>query len=66
LSWIRLGVALSLLTWTNWKALDRIFLQCQPAHVQLAHPEAADVEARDRLRADLVRKWLSLPSSETN
>ena len=66
LSWIRLGVALSLLGWANWKALDRIFLQCQPAHVQLAHPEATDVEARDRLRADLVRKWLSLPNSEVN
>jgi hypothetical protein len=34
--------------------------------VQLAHPEAVDVEARDRLRADLVRKWLSLPNSESN
>lgn len=66
LSWIRLGAGLELLEWRNWKILDRIFLQCQPAHLQLQHPDAIDVERRDRLRADLVRKWLSTPPTEHN
>ncbi|MBA3936909.1 MAG: ATP--guanido phosphotransferase [Planctomycetes bacterium] len=66
LSWVRLGVALSLLEWRNWKILDRIFLQCQPAHLQLQHAEAGETEQRDRLRADLVRKWLSSPPASAN
>jgi protein arginine kinase len=66
LSWVRLGVASDVLPWRNWKMLDRIFLQCQPAHIQLQNPDAADVEARDRLRAELVRKWLMTPSGEQN
>ena len=66
LSWVRLGVGLRLLSWHNWKMLDKIFLQCQPAHIQLQNAEVADVEARDRLRADLVRKWLLTPSGEQN
>lgn len=66
LSWVRLGMAMGLLTWNNWKILDKIFLQCQPAHIQLAHPEVVDVEARDRLRSELVRKWLSTPPTEHN
>jgi len=43
----------------RWRALDRLAVQGQPAHLQLlnggAELEAAD---RDRLRADLVRKLL--------
>lgn len=66
LSWVRLGVALRVLQWQNWKMLDRIFLQCQPAHIQLQNADAADVEARDRLRAELVRKWLLIPPGEQN
>jgi protein arginine kinase len=66
LSWIRLGAALEMLEWRNWKILDRISLQCQPAHIQLQHADAVDVERRDRLRADLVRKWLSTPMTELN
>jgi protein-arginine kinase len=46
--------------------LDKIFLQCQPAHIQLQNVDATDVEARDRLRADLVRKWLLTPTGEQN
>jgi|ERR1043165_8007209 protein arginine kinase len=66
LSWVRLGVALRVLPWQNWKMLDRIFLQCQPAHIQLQNADAADVEPRDRLRAELVRKWLMIPPGEQN
>ena len=66
LSWVRLGVALRVLSWQNWKMLDRILLQCQPAHIQLQNADAGDVEARDRLRAELVRKWLLTPPGEQN
>ena len=66
LSWIRLGAGIGILTWRNWKMLDRILLQSQPAHIQLQNAHAEDVEARDQLRADLVRKWLQAPSSEQN
>jgi len=59
LSWVRLGTAVGLLTAHDWTALDRIFLQCQPAHLQLQHAHAAMPEARDRLRAELVRRWLA-------
>jgi protein arginine kinase len=66
LSWIRLGASMSILSWRNWKMLDRILLQSQPAHIQLQNAHAEDVEARDQLRAELVRKWLQAPSSEQN
>jgi protein arginine kinase len=66
LSWIRLGASLSILPWRNWKMLDRILLQSQPAHIQLQNAHAEDVEARDQLRSELVRKWLQAPSSEQN
>jgi protein arginine kinase len=58
LSWVRMGTALGILK-ADWKVLDRIFLQCQPAHLQLQHANAATPEVRDRLRADLVRQWLA-------
>ncbi|MBA3684103.1 MAG: protein arginine kinase [Planctomycetes bacterium] len=58
LSWLRLGAALAILPAQDWTVLDRIFLQGQPAHLQLQHDHAAIPEARDRLRADLVRGWL--------
>jgi protein arginine kinase len=59
LSWVRLGVAMGLIDQRHWQVLDRIFLQCQPAHLQLQHGNAATPETRDRLRAELVRRWLS-------
>lgn len=63
LAHLRLGLALGLLAALpappTWAALDRIFLRCQPAHLQAAHPDAADSARRDRLRADLVRSWLA-------
>jgi protein arginine kinase len=58
LSWARLGAATGLLDAKHWPALDKIFLQCQPAHLQLQHDNAATPETRDRLRANLVRQWL--------
>ncbi|MBA3846398.1 MAG: protein arginine kinase [Planctomycetes bacterium] len=61
LSWARLGVAMGLLDARHWRTLDRIFLQCQPAHLQLQHAEASTPEVRDRLRATLVREWLTTP-----
>ena len=59
ISWVRLGVALRVLPTARWATLDRILLQCQPAHLQLMHAEADDPARRDPLRATLVREWLS-------
>lgn len=59
ISWVRLGVALRVLTQPKWAILDKIFLQCQPAHLQLLHSDAEDPQRRDPLRANLVREWLS-------
>lgn len=64
LSWLRLGLALNVLhpsivsSRPTWAVLDRIFLRCQPAHLEACHPAAEDNAYRDRLRAELVRTWL--------
>jgi len=58
LSWVRLGLAEGLLTSPDWATLDRIFVQCQPAHLQLQHDGAEAPDLRDVLRARLVREWL--------
>lgn len=64
LAWLRVGLALDVLhiptvsPRPTWQILDRIFLRCQPAHLQAAHPAAEDSAYRDRLRAELVRTWL--------
>lgn len=59
IGWVRLGVALRLLANAPWQTLDRILLQCQPAHLQLLHADADDPARRDPLRATLVREWLN-------
>ncbi len=58
MSWVRLGVALHLLREPQWATLDRILVQCQPAHLQVSHANAGDPATRDELRASLVRRWL--------
>jgi protein arginine kinase len=57
LSWVRLGTAVGLLP-PRWAVLDRILVECQPAHLQLVHDGAVTPEGRDRRRAELVRGWL--------
>jgi len=65
LAWLRVGLALDVLrpadvsSRPTWETLDRIFVQCQPAHLQAAHPAASDSAVRDRLRAELTRTWLT-------
>ncbi len=59
ISWVRLGVAMRVIASPKWATLDRIFVHCQPAHLQLLHADADDPSRRDPLRATLVREWLS-------
>jgi len=63
LAWLRVGLALGVLNTLShrptWATLDRIFVLCQPAHLQAAHPAATDSAWRDRLRAELTRTWLT-------
>jgi len=66
LSWIRLGAALGLLEWRNWRVLDQLFLTCQPAHLQLQNPTAVDGRQRDHLRAELVRQVFGMRDAGRN
>lgn len=66
LSWVRLGAASGILAFRNWAVLDRLFVTCQPAHLQLQNPLASEAQQRDRLRADLVRQALQGADPTTN
>jgi protein arginine kinase len=66
LSWIRLGAATGILEWRNWRIMDQLFLNCQPAHLRLQHEEATESQRRDRMRADLVRQALATRSTGQN
>lgn len=63
LGWLRVGLALRHPVLAEkplaWAQLDYTLIHGQPAHVQAAHPEAGDAAVRDRVRASLVRAWLS-------
>ena len=78
LSWVRLGTALDVLSdsdWAipthhrdrRWRVLDRLAVQCQPAHIQLLNQPSPlksgglelDSADRDRLRAAHVRLLLT-------
>jgi protein arginine kinase len=65
LSWVRLGLAVGLLGGVAWTTLDRLFVDGQPAHLQLRHG-VSDAAERDRLRADLVRQALAPRHDERN
>lgn len=62
LSLIRLGIDLGVFADTQRALVDRLFIECQPGHVQHAAKGAFDPAQRDVLRADRLRgEFAKLP-----
>jgi protein arginine kinase len=59
LSYIRLGIHLNRIKNINLKTVNRLFLLTQPAHLQNIFQETLDASARDRARAEFIRKELA-------
>ena len=55
LSELRLGIALGLVRRTEMRTVDRLLLEVQPAHLQMAQGRAMDSEERDWMRAMRLR-----------
>lgn len=56
LSLIRLAVDFGMLPETNRADVDRLFIECQPGHVQYAAKAGIEPDARDIARADKLRE----------
>jgi protein arginine kinase len=56
LSLIRLAVDFNMLPEDNRSDVDRLFIECQPGHIQYAAQEGIEPEARDIARADKLRE----------
>jgi len=63
LSLMRLAVDFGMLPEDNRTDVDRLFIECQPGHVQYAKGEGIEPDARDLCRADKLREeFARLPS----
>ncbi len=63
LSLVRLAVDFEMLPEVNRSEVDRLFIECQPGHIQHAAGEGIEPDARDLCRADKVREeFARLPS----
>ncbi len=63
LSLMRLAVDFNMLPEKNRSDVDRLFIECQPGHIQYAANEGIAPEARDVARADKLREEFNqLPS----
>lgn len=63
LSLMRLAVDFGMLPEDNRSDVDRLFIECQPGHIQYAAGEGIEPAARDLSRADKLRKeFKQLPS----
>ncbi len=58
LSLMRLGVELRLFPSSAGLIVDELFILTQPAHLQKSHVDKLSAEARDLLRADMLREQL--------
>lgn len=56
LSLMRLAVDFEMLPESNRTDIDRLFIECQPGHVQYAKGEGIEPDARDLCRADKLRE----------
>lgn len=65
LSFMKLGIDLSFFPETGRQAIDELFMETQPAHLQKGTQQKLAAEERDALRADIIRaKLTSLPEPE--
>lgn len=58
LSSLRLGINLGIITNIPLSAINEIFLQAQPGHLQKMHGRMVESGIRDGLRADMIRERL--------
>ena len=59
LSLMRLAVDLRMLPEVNRSDVDRLFIECQPGHIQFAAGVGIKPDARDLCRADILREEFS-------
>ena len=63
LSLMRLAVDLQMLPEVNRSDIDRLFIECQPGHIQYVAGEGIEPDARDHYRAETLReKFSHLPA----
>lgn len=56
LSLMRLAVDFGMLPEENRSAVDRLFIECQPGHIQYEAKQGIDPDGRDTVRADRLRE----------
>ena len=67
LSFLRLAVDFNMLTDKCRVLIDRLFIACQPAHIQAAAAAQLDADMRDCKRAEIIREELKqLPKLDMN
>jgi len=67
LSFIKLGVDLSFFPESCGVAVDELFIETQPAHLQKGTQQKLAAEERDSLRAEIIREKLkSFPKPDIN
>ena len=59
LSWVRLGVVMSLLPEVDMTKVNELFVLTQPAHLQKLEGRSLEADERDVRRASFVRRSLS-------
>jgi protein arginine kinase len=65
LSLIRLGIDLGIFADAHRAVVDRLFIECQPAHVQHAAKGTFDPSQRDLLRAEKLRmEFAKMPAPD--
>ncbi len=65
LSFIRLGADLAFFPGDRRQAVDELFTETQPAHLQRSSSQKLGTEERDALRADIIRRKLkNLPAPD--
>lgn len=65
LSFIKLGIDLSLLPENARQSIDELFIETQPAHLQKGSQQKLAADERDALRAEIIRvKLKDLPKPE--
>ncbi|HEY4301804.1 MAG TPA: protein arginine kinase [Candidatus Didemnitutus sp.] len=67
LSLIRLGIDLGVFPDSQRAVVDRLFIECQPGHIQHSSRRAAEAGQRDTLRGDLLRtEFEKVPKPDFN
>ena len=65
LSLIRLGIDLGVFADSQRAVVDRLFIECQPGHIQHGNKKAAEAGQRDVLRGELLRaEFAKVPSPD--